>query len=736
MPSAKQRIEQLRRDIERHNYLYYVDAAPELSDREFDELLKQLEQLEADNPDLVTADSPTQRVGGEPIAGFETIDHTQPMLSIDNTYDRAEIEAWHRRVLKGVKSDDDLFGTDEIDYIAEPKIDGVAVSLRYENGKLVRALTRGDGRRGDDITHNVRTIRAIPLSLRKPKGIVFPQVLEVRGEIYMPDDELQRINAGRAERGDDEFKNPRNATAGTLKQLDPRNVADRRLLFFAHGRGAIEPDPFQTHHDYLDALQAFGLPVNRDTKRCSTFDQVWQAIEEFDAKRRELRYGTDGMVIKVDRYEQQHTLGVTSKSPRWCIAYKYAPEQATTTLRDVEWDVGKTGKIAPRAIMDPVELAGTTVQHASLHNPGQIRRLDLHLGDTVIIEKAGEIIPQLVQVMANKRPKDAAVVEVPDKCPVCGSEISVEYKLSRITDINNWPWRVRQEQRKAREEKRIPREMPEPPPLGPMDESGRFCTNPDCPAQRRERLIHFVGRDQMDIDGLGNKTIALLYDAGIITSIADVFRIPEKREEIVELDGLGDKTVDRIEESLKDAKTNGMSRLLGSLGIHNVGVTTARQLTERIPKMTDLINASLPEIDLALTTGSVSRKHDQQQSKSYTPGTVARNIYDFLHSASWQRMARELHELGVNMDEQTTRQTAADSPVAGKTIVITGSFEAFDRKELTEILQSLGAKVTGSVSKKTDVVIAGESAGSKLDKANKLGIEIWDEAKARDVIEA
>jgi len=731
---VKKQIETLRREIEKHNRLYYVEAEPEISDKQFDELLKKLEALEAEHPKLITPDSPTQRVGGEPIEGFETVEHATPMMSIDNTYDEGELRRWAGRVEKGLKGDDELF-SDDVHYICMPKIDGVAVSLRYENGKFTQAITRGDGRRGDDITANARTIRSIPLTIdvdqRKTK---LPDVLEVRGEIYMTFKTFQRINAEREEEGQPLFANPRNFTAGTLKQLDPRVAASRDLRFCAHSRGVIDPDPFDTFEQYLDTLRDYAIPVTPHVKRYADIDTVWSYVQDFDKARHDSPYPVDGVVVTVDRFDQQDQLGETSKAPRWRIAYKYAPDQATTKLKQVDWQVGKTGKLTPRATMEPVQLAGTTVSHATLHNYGNIVKLDVRIGDTVTVQKAGEIIPQVIAVIKKNRNGNEAKIQAPDKCPICGADVSIEYKQKRINDINSWPFRVRKEKNKAKKEDRPPKIIPQPPELGPIDESGRYCTDPDCDAQLKERLIHFVGRNQMNIDGLGEKTIEDLFSEGIVNSIADIFRIPSKYDAIMKLDGYGDKTVDLIESSLEEAKQRGLARLLGSIGIHNFGVTTARQLTKRVPTMKDLLDMSVEEIDLALTRGSIDKKRKQQKSSSYTPGTVARNLYNFLHSSAFKRLHKELNDLGVYMDEPKGA-SIKNSPFNGKTIVLTGGLKSFTRTELKDKLEALGASVTSSVSKKTDLVIAGEDPGSKYDKAQQLEIEIWDEKKLLDALE-
>lgn len=672
--SVAGRIEELRREIERHNRLYYVEAKPEVSDRQFDKLLEELEQLEAEHPDLVTPDSPTQRVGGEPIEGFETVRHAVPMLSIANTYDEDEVSAWHQRVLKALGLEE---GEDNgVTYAVDPKIDGVAINLRYEEGQLVRGVTRGDGQQGDDITQNVRTIRAIPLRLDAKKP---PNVVEIRGEIVIPNSEFVRINEEREEAGEERYANPRNLTAGTLKQLDSRLVAKRAMLFFAHGLGEHDDGAFKTYSGFLDTIKSWGVPVNPLTRVCQTIDEVWKTIEDFDKQRTKLEYGVDGVVVKVDDRAQQDELGVRSKSPRWCIAYKYAAEQAETKLLRIDWQVGKTGKLTPRATMEPVFLAGTTVSHASLHNPDEIARRDVRIGDTVVIEKAGEIIPQVVRVVADKRPKNAKKIKTPTECPACGGEVARE---PEGVDIR--------------------------------------CINPECPAQLRERLIHFAGRDQMDIEGLGEKLILQLADAGLLKSFGDIFALKEKRDELLKLERMGQRKVDNVLKAIEDAKSRGLVRVLAGLGIRHVGSNGARILAGHFGDIDAMIAAKEEEIAAINEVGPIT----------------AKSVHTFLHSDVGQHVINELRDAGVDLTAPKSAQqpAPANSPVAGKTIVITGTLEKFGRKELTEKLQALGANVTGSVSKTTDLLIAGEKAGSKLDKAEKLGTEVWDEEKLLEVL--
>jgi len=701
--SPAQRITDLRDEIRRHDYLYYVKAQPEISDQQYDALFKELQQLEEQHPELVTEDSPTQRVGGQPIEGFQTVVHTVPMLSIDNTYDRDALVEWGRRVEKGLGVDTDqtegeiesLFVAEADDgehaarhaFVCEPKIDGVAISLRYENGRLVQALTRGDGRQGDDVTHNIRTIRAIPLTLaplnegagQRDGGAGgewavpdLPGILEIRGEVFMTFSGFDRLNAARADAGEQPFMNPRNATAGTLKQLDPRIVAGRELWFYAHGRGVIAPDPFERHSRFLETLRAWGVPTSPDTAAAADIDATWHFIERFDHHRQNLAYPVDGVVVKVDRYDQQEQLGYTSRAPRWCIAYKYAPDQATTVLRQVEWKVGKTGKITPRAIMDPVLLAGTTVQHASLHNYGQLQRLDVRIGDTVVIEKAGEIIPQVIQVITEKRPRNAKKIEAPEQCPECDTDVVVERDKDEV-------------------------------------ETGRFCPNPECPAQFREKLIHFAGRGQMDIDGLGEKLVDQLLDNDLVTSFADLYAL--EPGQLAQLERMGEKSAANVIAGIEQSKGRGLGRVLASLGIRHIGSTTARAIARHFPDIDSLRKASVDELAEVEDVGPI----------------VATSLHNWLNSDLGRKAIRDLQASGVDLTSHDHREASSEagSPVAGKTIVLTGSIPGWTREQLRQRLESLGAKVTGSVSSRTDLVIAGDDPGSKLDNARDLGVEVW-----------
>lgn len=679
--SDASRIDALRRELHRHNRHYYVDAAPTISDSAFDALMRQLAALETSHPELVTPDSPTHRVGGDPVGGFETVTHTVPMLSIDNTYDREDLYAWHRRVARGLGAeeadDPETVTAISVGYVAEPKIDGVALSLRYEEGVLTRATSRGDGRRGDDVTANVRTIRAIPLRLDTADSPA-PTLLEVRGEIFMTAGELQRINAERATAALEPLANPRNATAGTLKQLDPAVVASRRLLFLAHGMGQIEGQSFDHYRIFLDAIAAWGIPTSPATRRCETIDAVWEAVTAFASAKNDLPYETDGMVVKVDRIIAQRTLGHTAKSPRWCIAFKYAAEEARTTVHAVVWQVGKGGTVTPVAELAPVSLAGTTVRRASLHNVDEIARKDVRVGDTVVIAKAGEIIPQVVRVDGDHRPSSSRAVTTPTHCPSCRGDLTRE-----------------------------------------AGEAALRCVNPACPAQRRERLIWFAARGQMDIDGLGEKLVYQLADADMLTSFGDIYRLGDQPDRLVELDRMGQRKADNLVAAIEQSKDRGLSRLLAALGVRHVGTRAAETIATVFPTIDALLAASAEDLKSVDDIGSVT----------------AASLYGFLHSPDGGRIIADLLAVGVRMVDDTPHEPApANGPLNGKTVVITGTFDGIDRRSLSRELSQRGARITATVSKNTDLVVAGSNPGSKLDKAQSLGIEIWNAEQIGEVI--
>ncbi|MGH7131306.1 MAG: NAD-dependent DNA ligase LigA [Phycisphaerales bacterium] len=715
--NPKARVTELRALLDRANRAYYVDAKPVISDREYDDLLKELEALEAAHPELDDPDSPSKRVGGEPVDGFKTVRHAVPMLSIDNTYDTASLREWHQRVVRGAGGDS-LFGggkgSGKIALAADAKIDGLAMSLRYERSALVHAVTRGDGTKGDDVTANIRTIRAVPLRL---EGKV-PQVLEVRGEVFFPIKEFERVNTEREAEGEELFLNPRNAAAGTLKQLDPRITAKRRLGFVAHGRGEVSDAGFaESHSDFLEKLKKAGMPVNPPLVVTDDIEKVIAAIEKFAETRHKQSHAIDGVVVRVDSFALQEQLGVTSKSPRWVVAYKYPAERKTTVLIRVDHQVGKTGKITPRAAMEPVLLAGSVVKHATLHNYGRVRdaltdpddpnspRTDIRIGDTVYVEKAGEVIPYVPGVVIAKRPKSAKKIEPPERCPECGGPVEVD-----------------------------PPEGVENPAL----ETSRSCMNPECPAQVREKLIWFAGRKQMDIEGLGEKTVDQIRSESKVplNAFGDIFRLHKHRDALLALDRMGEKKVDNLLAGIEAAKSRGLSNVLAGMGIRHVGDSTARALC-RVFKDLDALLAA-PEATLRPKTlkkdeaKAAGLSEDPKERPETGLGTdTAPAVHAYLHSAHARKTFKDLAELGVDLNSHEWsppgKKPAATGPFAGKTVVITGTLENYEREELARLLESLGAKTSGSVSSKTSLVIVGESAGSKLDKARELGISTWDE---------
>jgi len=801
--SVEKRVARLREQIRKHDHAYYVLAAPTISDRQYDQLFEDLRELESKHPELVTRDSPTQRVGGAPIEGFKHVRHAQAMLSVDNTYDEAQLREFDRRVAKGL-------GSREYRYVVDPKVDGVAVALHYKNGLLERAVTRGDGKTGDDITQNVRTIRSVPLRLCASD---VPDVLEVRGEIVWPVEAFEEFNRRRVAEKKEPLANPRNGAAGTLKQLDPRNVAGRGLLFVAHGFGEIVPLTARRASDLFEQFRRWGIPTSPFCETADHIDEIIAQLSVWDSRRKELPYETDGLVIKVDALDQREALGATSRYPRWCIAYKFAAEQAESVLKGVDFQVGKLGTITPRAVMDPVQLSGTTVRHASLHNFDQVARLDVRIGDTVIVEKAGEIIPQVVRVVIEKRPKSATPIFPPTKCPVCRADVE-------------------------------------------KDEGGVYirCINPSCPAQLKERLIHFAGRNQMDIEGAGQVVIETLVDKELVGDIAGLYgltlesleglRLPDKE--------LGTRAVDTMIDSIKragkrdsyvvlsntkipgcdeaalralchamgtvqevaNADRNGIRRATGDCGtadavfaflnpssksdlerillglagkkrLHIVGLGKVRihsivesKLVRRVADLFELeshrerlscmsvpntlgrksaesllagikasksqplsrllaslnirhVGSSMAEV-LAEAFGSMDEiAKSDEDALAQVDGVgpeLARSIVRFFRSEEGVAILDRLKKAGVNMI-QPKRSRLANGPFDGLAIVVTGTLESMSRSEAERLIKTLGGRVAGSVSKKTDLVVFGEGAGSKLGKAKKLGVKVIDESE-------
>ncbi len=660
---AATRVTALRDELRRHDRLYFVENTPEISDQQYDALMRELRDLELDNPDLVTPDSPTQRVGERPLAGFGHVTHTIRMLSVDNTYSPAELREFDGRVRKGLEGN-------EYTYVVDPKVDGVAVSLRYERGRFVRGATRGDGTTGDDVTQNLRTIRGIPLTL---DGDGWPGVLEVRGEVYWPRPDFEATNQRRVTNGDEPFKNPRNATAGTLKQLDARLVAERGLRFVAHGFGQIEPrlEKVELASELFARLRKFGLPISPLMTRYGDIEAVIESLDQWNTKRFELDYDVDGLVVKVDQLAQRDRLGETSKAPKWCIAYKFAAEQAQTVLESVTFQVGKLGTITPVANLKPVELAGTTVKRASLHNFDQVERLGLHIGDTVTVEKAGEIIPQVIDVDEQQRDPDADAVQRPSACPECGGAVE-------------------------------------------RDEGGVYlrCVNHACPAQWVERLRFFCGRNQMDIEGAGTVMVEMLSKHGLVQSYGDLYRLHKQRDTLMGLERVGEKSADNLLAGIEASKQQPLARVLAALNIRHVGANTA-----------ELIAAHFGTMEAVAAAGA----EELQEIEGVGP-EVAGSLRAWLDSAAGRDTIADLKSVGVNMT-QPQKSSTARAPLAGKTFVITGTLEKYSRAEAAARIKQLGGKTTGSVSKKTDYLLAGAAPGSKLTKAQSLGVTIIDEAE-------
>lgn len=653
--------EKLRREIRHNEYLYYVLDAPEITDAEYDRMMVRLRELEARYPDSIPADSPTQRVGGRASSQFIEVRHLEPLLSLGNVFSAEALRAFDERVRSGLPAGS------KVEYVMEPKIDGLACSLIYENGKLVRAATRGDGVVGENVTANVRTIRSIPLTLKVPEGEAVPELLDVRGEVYMPRQAFMRLNEQRAERGESEFANPRNAAAGSLRQLDPQVTASRSLSFFAYylvGEGA-QPK----HSESLALLARYGFKVSENYKVVENIDEAIKYIGDFNELRQGLSYDTDGAVIKVNDVYQQRILGATGKDPRWATAYKYPPEQAETTLEDIDWRVGRTGVLTPTAVLTPVKLSGSVISRATLHNEDFIRAKDIRIGDRVVINKAGEIIPEVLRVVAEKRTSDEKEVEIPSVCPECG-------------------WRVERQ----------------------GEEAAIRCTNPHCPALGREGLIHFVSRDAMNIDGCGPSVINALLDAGLVRDAADLYSL--RKDDLLKLERMGEKSADNLLAALAESKKNELDKLLFALGIRHVGAKVARILATEFGSMEKLQQAQPEELAQIRDIG------DKIAESAVTWLNVPANI----------DLVERLAAAGLTMTF-TPPASQEDNPFFGKTLVFTGTMPTLGRAEAKTMAQDVGAKVSGSVSKKTDYVIAGAEAGSKLEKAQQLGVTVIDEAE-------
>ncbi|HLT18107.1 MAG TPA: NAD-dependent DNA ligase LigA [Thermomicrobiales bacterium] len=656
--SVEERIRELREEIRRHNYAYYVLNEPIISDAEWDQLFHELKRLEEEHPELITPDSPTQQVGAPPSSAFAPVEHEIPMLSLSNVFTREELDAWLTRVAN-------FAGRTDLTFVVEPKIDGVAGSFLYENGVFTRGATRGDGRVGEDVTANMRLIKDLP---RRLKGDP-PPVLEIRGEVYMLRSEFAAMNEQRQAAGEPTFANPRNTTSGALRQIHQTSDIPKPLRVFGYavGRGA-ESMPY-LHSEFLQALRDFGFPTAPGIEVCSTGDEIWEVYERWQARRAELDFEIDGVVIKVDDTRLYDEIGTVAREPRWATALKFPAIQARTRLLDIQINVGRTGSLNPLAILMPVSVGGVTISRATLHNQDEINRLGVMINDVVVVERAGDVIPKIVSVVSDERDGTQVPFEWPDHCPVCGS------KTERVGGEVHW-----------------------------------YCVNTSCPAQLKESLKHFVSRGAMDIEGLGAKLVERFLDEGLINGIADIYRLDW--EAVAKLDGLGEKSAENLRKSVEASKSRPLSRLIFALGIRHVGAQTGELLAEHFRSIDRLRDASLEEISSIDGIGPV----------------IAQSVYDWFREPRNLELIEELKALGVNTEmEGEPDDGEVDPEWDGKVVVLTGRLESMSRPEATALLKRAGAKVTSSVSKKTTLVIAGEDAGSKADRARELGIEIIDE---------
>ncbi|MER2063169.1 MAG: NAD-dependent DNA ligase LigA [Alkalibacterium sp.] len=654
---ARERVDELKKVLDRYSHEYYVLDQPTITDEEYDRLYRELVDLEEQYPELVQGDSPTQRVGGSLLEGFEKVQHDSPMLSLDNAFSKEELTDFDRKVSQLLDQ--------PFTYQCELKMDGLAVSLKYENGKFKQAVTRGDGTEGENVTANVKTIRSIPLTLKEPL------TLEVRGEIFMPKSSFLALNQKREEQGEAVFANPRNAAAGTIRNLDPKVTASRNLSVYVYSLAQLEGKEVESQSEALDLLDRLGLNTNPERRVFESIDKVWAFVLEYQEKRTELPYEIDGIVIKVNELDNQEQAGFTVKAPRWAIAYKFPAEESETLLRTVEWSVGRTGVVTPTAIMDPVQLAGTTVQRASLHNVELMQEKDIRLGDTVVVRKAGDIIPEVIRVNKDKRPEDSEPYHYPTHCPACDSEL-----------------------------------------MHLEDEVALRCMNPTCSAQAKEKLIHFVSRNAMNIDGLGERIVEQMYDELLVKDPADLYYL--EKEQLLTLEKIADKSADNLLKAIDASKGNSLERLIFGLGIRHVGAKAARLLAEEFITMDQLRRAPKEAIEAIEGLGEV----------------IAESIHAFFELEEVDELIQKLVDAEINMEYKGKRKEEIEQLstfFTDKTVVITGKLEHFTRNELKEKLTNLGAKVTGSVSKKTDYLIAGEEAGSKLTKAQELEVPVLTE---------
>jgi DNA ligase (NAD+) len=659
--AVKAEIEKLRDEIRRHNRLYFVEAKPEITDLEFDKLMARLQKLEAEHPEFDSPDSPSKQVGGTPVEGFETIEHKVPMLSIDNVYDETALDEFDTRIRK-------LVNGEPIEYAVEYKIDGVAIAVTYENGVLTQAVTRGDGNRGDEITNNARTIRGLPLRLRTKKP---PAVLEVRGEAYISNSDFARLVAERTGKGHEAFANPRNTAAGGLKLLDPKLAAERKLRFFAHGTGVVEGVEFKTHREFLQSIRDWDIPSTPNVQFCAGIEKAREAANEMAKEVHALDFEVDGIVLKVNDFAQRARMGRTSKAPRWLVAYKWEKYEATTLVEDIDVHVGKTGTLTPFAVFKPVLIAGSTITLSSLHNADEIERLGIMKGDWVVVEKAGKVIPHVVRVELHRRDGTQRPFHFPKHCPECKTPV------------------VR-------------------------DEDGVYirCPNPDCPGRLRETLHNYASRGAMDIEGLGDKLVQQLTATGLVRGIPDLYRLKDRRDELIELERMGEKSVDNLLEGIEKSRKQPLWRLLVGLNIRHVGSRNAQVLAEHFGELDEIMKQSEEALSDVPDIGPV----------------IAKSVHSFFSSAIGKQIVKELRERGLNFGHPVDRSARAkEGPLTGKTLVVTGTLARYTRDEITELIKEHGGKAAGSVSKKTDYLVAGEDAGSKLEKAEKLKVPVISE---------
>jgi DNA ligase (NAD+) len=665
MSDAAREIEKLREQIRNHDRKYYIESAPEISDRDYDKLMVRLKELEAKHPDLVTADSPTQRVGEQPVVELAHVEHRVPMLSIDNTYSIEELQQYGARIAKALPGE-------KIEWVVELKVDGVAVSLLYQAGQLAVAATRGNGQVGDNITHNIRTVRDVPLHLH---GKNLPAELEVRGEVYMTNTDLVRLNQEQAKRGQPAYANTRNVAAGTIRLLDPRICAQRHLRFFCHSTGYAEGLNAKTHMEFLDEMRGYGLPPTPHVKCFESFAAAVAYCEQLITELHELDFEVDGLVLKVNRFNQRQQLGATSKSPRWMIAYKFEKFEGPTRLLEIRVSIGKSGTVTPFAELEPIELAGSVIRRASLHNADEIERKDCRPGDIVVVEKAGKVIPHVVRTEKHQRKGELPKFHFPTKCPECHTKLV-------------------------------------------KDERGVYirCPNLQCPAQVRERLRYYASRNAMDIEGLGDKLVEQLVDEKLVSGYGDLYRLTEKQ--LTSLERMGKKSADNLLAGIETSKSRGLARLLNALSIRHVGNRVATVLAEHFGSMKELQQASEEQLSEVNEIGPI----------------IAHSVFEFVHSPFGREIIDDLSAQGVKMTAPKKAASTTVGPLAGKTLVVTGTLGKYGREEIEELIAKLGGRAVSSVSKNTDYLVVGEDAGSKLDKAKKLGVSVLSEKEFEKLI--